>query len=115
MSSHKPGESEVTDELVIRRVLPRNGPKLLALLMDVPIDTAKWWYYRHLSAARRKAVALALLEQMDDDDRRRTELRTYLVKMAGTDEVGSSGGGLADAAAERLDTAARALTKWAAK
>ncbi len=84
MSSPNLGESsDVTDESVIRGVLPQHGPKRLARLVGVPIETARSWYYRHLSAARRRQVALALLAEMDAQDMRRIELRRRLGEMVG--------------------------------
>lgn len=93
MSSPKPGETTVTttNEAVIRAVLPRNGPKLLARLLDSPIETARHWYYKHLSASRRREVALALLAEMDRQDAERANLRLQLRTIAseqGDAEVG---------------------------
>ena len=109
MSSHDPGKSEMTTDIaVIRGVLPRNGPKHLARLMAVPVETARHWYYKHLSAVRRRELALALLTEMDAQDARRATWREHLQCVAG--ENGEVGGVLAGAVAE----AARAREAGAA-
>ena len=113
MSSHKMGESPVSAEAVIdaallREVLPRHGPKRLARLMAVPVDTARHWFYRHLSAARCHELALKLLTELDEQDRRREAVRRRL-------EIVAAGTGTADAEMDRvLAGADRASARLAA-
>ena len=85
MSSHDPGEGHVTDESVIRAALPYHGPKRLATLMAVPVETARHWYYKRLSSARRKELAQALLDEMDRQEVQRSALRRRLAQWASED------------------------------
>jgi hypothetical protein len=93
MYSPNPCEKDMSDEAVVRAVLPRNGPKHLARLLAVPLETARHWYYRNLSAGRRREVALALLAELDAQDRQRAALRNDLLNMVGQDEMAGAGAG----------------------
>ena len=87
MHTHNSGKPPVNDGSVIRAVLPAggNGPKRLARLMSVPVETARCWYYRHLSSSRRREVAAALLAEMDKQDVERSALRRRLAEWASGD------------------------------
>jgi hypothetical protein len=73
---------KMTDAADIRAVYPRHTMKLVALLMGVPLDTARTWLYRHLSSARRVELATALLAEMDRQDVERTAVRRRLAAWA---------------------------------
>jgi hypothetical protein len=77
-----PGERGVTDESIIRAALPYHGPKRLARLMAVPIETARHWYYKHMSSARRRELAMALLAEMDAQEVERGAVRRRLAEWA---------------------------------
>lgn len=83
----------VTDQAIIREVLPNNWPKRVARLLSVPVRTAKHWVYVRVGEARRAELACQLLAVMDEQDRRRAELRRQLEAMA----HGESAEGMADA------------------
>jgi len=101
VSSYKVEESEkpVTDQSLIREVFPSHGPKRLAHLMMVPVNTARHWCYRRLSAARRHELALMLLAEMNEQDRRRAEVRRQLEAIAhgeSAERMGDPSGGEVD-------------------
>ncbi len=98
MSSHRTYEPDVTDQALIREVFPAHGPKLLARLMAVPVNTAHHWLYVHLSASRRRELALKLLAELDQQDRRRADVRQQLETIA-YGERGEVGGARAGEAA----------------
>jgi hypothetical protein len=85
MAQPKTGRKDVSDQSVIQAVLPSagNGPKRLARLMRVPIETARLWYYKSLSSYRRAEVALILLQEFDKETAGRPEIRRRLCVMAG--------------------------------
>ena len=86
MSSPKMCEKPPVNEgTVIRAALPSGGPKRLARLMDVPVETARHWWYRHLASSRRREVAAALLAEMDKQDVERSALRRRLAEWASGD------------------------------
>lgn len=95
MSSQQTCESKVTDAETIRAVYPRHTMKRLALLLNVPLDTARHWLYRSLSGARRRELALALLAELDRQEHSRAAIRQQLQQMAGDDALASPGDGLA--------------------
>jgi hypothetical protein len=72
----------VSDQALIREVLPNNWPKRVARLLSVPVRTAKHWVYVRVGATRRAELACELLAVMDEQDRRRAELRRQLEAMA---------------------------------
>ncbi len=78
MSSHSPYEPALTDQTLIREVVPSHGAKLLARLMMVPVNTAHHWLYVKLCAARRRELALKLIAELDQQERRRQEVRRQL-------------------------------------
>src|SRR5690348_69816 len=97
-----------SDESVIRGVLPRNGPKLLARLMSVPVETARHWYYRTLSAARRQELALRLLDELDRQDRIRAAYREHLCRMVDfNEEMAGARGSLVRMEDRRASTRAK--------
>lgn len=104
MDTHRTCQSDMTNEAVIRAVLPKHGPKRLSRIMDVPIETARGWYYRHLSVARTRDLALALLAEMDAEDQRRAAHRERLLLMAGND---GKAGGISAGAADAGDRSAK--------
>lgn len=93
MNTPSVGEKPITDQEAVRAFLPHNGPKLLARLIGVSIETARSWYYRNLSKARRVEIARALLARLDEEDRRLAPYRKHLQEVAGSDEVGRAEAG----------------------
>src|SRR5258707_884291 len=84
MSSQHHCDSDVTEADAIRAVYPRHAMKRLALVMCVPIDTARHWLFRRFSASRRRELALALLVEMDAQDAEREAIRRQLALWIGT-------------------------------
>ena len=82
----------LSDQDILRAVLPHATAKRLARLMGAPLETARCWLYRNLSASRRQEIARALLAELDAEDARRALLREHLVRMVGEDGVGAVGG-----------------------
>jgi hypothetical protein len=82
MSSDKLDEYAVSDQALIREVLPNNWPKRVARLMAVPTATAKHWVYVRIGTGRRAEVARQMLAVMDEQDRRRAVVRRQLEAIA---------------------------------
>jgi hypothetical protein len=83
------GPSPMNDQAVLQAALPHNGPKHLARLLNISIETAKHYYYRKLAGYRRAEVALAVLREFDRETlqklRERALVRRQLAEMAGLD------------------------------
>ena len=116
-------EKEMTEADCIREVYPRYAAmKMLARLMDAPLDTARHWLFRKFTAsvARRRELALGLLKEMDEQDQRRAGVRRQLqvwahAHGAGVEELGTAVAGVAGPQSGRLARTARRLAEKAAE
>jgi hypothetical protein len=106
----------MTEAELIREVFPRHSMKLLARLLDVPIDTARHLLYRKFSAARRRELALKLLRDLDEQETKRMGVRRQLQEIVNDGEPGEMESALAGSPAgeTRLSRAARRLAREAA-
>ncbi len=96
MSSQKNCDSKVmTEAELIREIYPRHAMKMLARVLDAPLDTARHLLYRKFSATRRRELALKLLRELDAQEQRRMGVRRQLQAMANEKlgEVGDARGG----------------------
>lgn len=98
MSSHNPGESDVTATAAIEPALGRHWTKRLARLMGVPHETARHWVYRRMPADRRCEIARALIDECDRLERVIAETRRRWVAEVGDEASGVMARGKADRA-----------------